>query len=40
MNSIREQFVPFVDVSEGTTGAILSRKVLETIGKIGLDRAR
>ena len=39
-SNIREQFVSFVDVSEGTTGEILSRKVLETIDKIELDRSK
>ena len=41
-SNFRKQFVSFVDFiySEGTTGENLSREILETIDKIGLDRSK
>lgn len=36
-NQIREEFIAFIDVSEGTTGEISSKEMLWFIFKVGLD---
>lgn len=36
-NTIREQFVGFIDVSEGTTGEHLSKHLLDMVTALGLD---